>query len=93
MLVFLGVNWVVMDGNGDNMRLDDDWIWDFDGNVDWERHLDFLDDWNFDLLVDWVLFDVMMMDGVHVVRHRNLDVFAGKRKTFSLPFVSNFTIA
>lgn len=67
MRVFFSVDWVVMDGHGDNMGLDDDWVWNLHWNVDGEGHLDFLDDWNFDLLVDGVLFDVMMMDGVNVV--------------------------
>lgn len=56
-----------MDGHGDHMGLDDDWVWDLHGNVDGEGNLDFLDDWHFDLLVDGVLLDVVMVDGVNVV--------------------------
>lgn len=67
MRVFFSVNWVVMDGHGDNMRLDDDWVWDLHGVVDWVGNLNFLDDWDFDLLVDGVFFNVMMMDGVNMV--------------------------
>jgi hypothetical protein len=35
--------------------------------VDWERHFDFFDDWNFDLLVDWILLDVMMVNGMNAI--------------------------
>lgn len=57
----------MLDWDGNNMRLDDDWVWDFHGNVDGEGDLDFLDDWDFDLLVHGVFFDVMMVHGVNVV--------------------------
>jgi hypothetical protein len=74
------VDWVVVDWNGDNMRLDDDWVWDLDWNVNWEWNLNFLHDWDFDFLVDWIFFNMMMMDSVHVVWNGNLDVLAAKNK-------------
>lgn len=53
---------------------------DFDGNVDWERHLNFLDDWDFDFLVHWVLLNVMVVNGMNVVWDRDLNVFAASKK-------------
>lgn len=35
--------------------------------MDGERYLNFLDDWDFDLLVDWVLLDMMMVNGMNMV--------------------------
>jgi hypothetical protein len=69
MLVLRGVDWVVVDGDGDNMWLNDNWVWDLDWNMDWEGHSDFLDDWHLDLLVDWDLLDMVMVDGMHVIRN------------------------
>jgi hypothetical protein len=80
VLVFLGVDWVVVDWDSDNMRLHDDWVWNLHWNVDWERHFDFLDDWDLDLLVHWILLDVVMVNSVDVVWSRDLVVAAGRRK-------------
>jgi hypothetical protein len=44
--------------------------------VDWIRHLDLLNDWDLDLLVDGIFLDMMVMDGVNVVWDRDLDVMA-----------------
>lgn len=75
----------MVDGNSDHVRLNYDWVWDLDWDMDWERHFHFLDDWNFNLLVDWVLFDVVMVHGVDVVWNVDLDVLAeSKKKDFKL---------
>lgn len=107
LLVFWSVDWVVLDWDGDNMRLNNDWVsvdervlldhhresrlfWnlrDFDWNVDGERYLNFLDDWDFDLLVDWVLLDMMMVNGMNMVWDRNLNVFAVSKKHISIMFL------
>jgi hypothetical protein len=70
----------MVDWDGDNMRLHDNWVWDLDWDMDWERHFDFLDDWNFDLLVDWEFLNVMMVNGVHVVWDGDLDMLATRGK-------------
>lgn len=107
LLVFWSVDWVVLDWDGDNMRLNDDWVsvdervlldhhreswvfWnlrDFDWNVDGERYLNFLDDWDFDLLVDWVLLDMMMVNGMNMVWDWDLNVFAVSKKHISIMFL------
>jgi hypothetical protein len=82
--MFLSVNWVVVDWNGDNMRLNNEWIWDLDWIMDWERHFHFLDDWDLDLLVHWILFDVVMVNSMNMIWNGDLDVFtANKRRAFN----------
>lgn len=82
--MLLSVNWIVFDGNVDNMRLDDEWIRNFYDLVNGVWNLNFLDDWNFDLLVDWIFLDVVMVNGVNVVRHRDLNSFAVIKETEKL---------
>jgi hypothetical protein len=65
--VFLGVDWVVLHRNCDDLRLQHDWIWNLHWDVDWEGNFDFLDDWNFDLLVHWILLDMVVVDCVDAV--------------------------
>lgn len=77
------MNWVMMDWDGHNMRLNNNWIGNFNRNVDRERNLHFSDDWDFDFLVDWILFNMVMVNGVHMIGHRDLDVFTGSEKTRS----------
>lgn len=84
MLMFLSVHWVVMNGHSDNMRLNDDWIWNFHGHVNGEGHLNFLDDWNFDFLVNWELLNVMMVNCVHVIRNFNFNVMAAMEERIEL---------
>lgn len=84
MLVFLGVDWVVVDGNCNNMRLDDDWVWDLDWDMDWEWNSNFLDDWNFDLLVDWIFLNVVMVHGMNVVWNFDFDVLTKRKKKISI---------
>jgi hypothetical protein len=48
--------------------------------ITWERHFDFLDNWDFDLLVDWIFLNMMVMNSVNVIWNGNLDVFAVKLK-------------
>lgn len=76
--MFLGVNWVVMDWNCDNMGLNNDWIWDLHWHMNWEGYSNFFDDWDFNLLVDGEFFNVMMVNSVNVVWNRDLNVFAAK---------------
>lgn len=80
VLVFLGVNWIMMDWNGYNMRLDDDWVRNFDWDMDREGNSDFLDDWDFNFLVNWELLNMVMVNGVYVIRNFNLNVMAKKEK-------------
>jgi hypothetical protein len=61
------------------MGLDNNWVRNLHWIVDWEWHFDFLDNWDFNLLVNWILFNVMVVDCVHVIWNGNLDVFAGKK--------------
>lgn len=75
MLMLGSVNWMMVDWHSDNMRLDDDGIWDFDGNVDGIWNFNFFNNWHFNLLVDGELLGVMMMDGVDFVGNFNLDGF------------------
>jgi hypothetical protein len=70
----------MVDWDGDNMRLDNDWIRYFDWVVDWVWDFNFLNNWDFNLFVNWILFYVVMMDRVYVIGDRNLDVFAAKKK-------------
>lgn len=51
----------------DNMGLNDERVWNLDGHMDREGDFHFLDDWNLDLLVHWVLLDVVMVNGVDVI--------------------------
>lgn len=55
MLMLLSVNWVVMNWDRDNMWLNDERIWNFNRHMDRERNFHFLNNWNFDLFVDWKL--------------------------------------
>lgn len=80
VLMLRSVNWVVMNRNGDNMRLHDDWVWDFDWDMDGVGNLNFLNHWHFNLLVDRELFGVMMMDGVDLVRDLDFDCFTANNK-------------
>lgn len=69
-----------MDWNGYNMRLDDDWVRNFDWDMDREGNSDFLDDWDFNFLVNWELLNMVMVNGVYVIRNFNLNVMAKKEK-------------
>lgn len=70
--------------NSDYMRLDDDWIWNFDWNVNGIWNLNFFNDWNFNLLIDWELLGVVMMNGMNLVRYFDLDGFAVKEIKFTV---------
>ena len=69
------VYWVVVNWNSDNMWLNNDWIWDFHWVMDWIRDLDFLDDWNFNFLINWILFNMMMVNSVNMIWNFNLNGF------------------
>lgn len=56
-----------MHWDGDNMGLNDERVWNLDGHMDGEGDFHFLDDWNLDLLVHWVLLDMVMVNGVDVI--------------------------
>lgn len=43
--------------------------------MDWIRDLDFFDYRDFNFLINWELFDVMMMNCMHFVGNFNLDCF------------------
>jgi hypothetical protein len=64
VLMFIGMNWVVVHRNLHNVWFDYDWIRSFDGNMNSKWHLRFFDDRNFNLLVDWIFLDMMVVDCV-----------------------------
>lgn len=64
MHVLIRVDWELVDGNGVNFLLHDDWVGNFDWDFDWVWDFDFLDDGNFDDLDLWHLLVVMLVDGV-----------------------------
>lgn len=78
MLMLGSMDWMMMDWDSHNMRLNNDWIRYFDWNVNRIRHFDFLDDRDFNFLVDWEFLSVMMMNCVNLVRHFNFDVMTVK---------------
>jgi hypothetical protein len=64
VLMFIRMNWVVVHRNLHDVWFDYDWIRSFDWNVNGEWHFRFFDHRNFDLLVDWIFLDVMVVNCV-----------------------------
>lgn len=57
--------------------------------MDWIRHFDFLDHWDFDFLVDGYFFNVMMMNCMHMIWNIDLDMTILKRKEREMKFIGN----
>lgn len=57
--------------------------------MDWIRHFDFLDHWDFDLLVYGHLLDVMMVNCVHMIWNIDLDMLTILRKEKKMKFTGN----
>lgn len=79
-----------MNWHCDYMRLNNNWIWNFDGNMDGIWDFNFFNDWNFNLLIDWEFLGVVVMDGVNLIRHFDLDGFAEEIKFTVNEAVFNF---
>lgn len=48
--------------------------------MNWIRHFDFLDHWNFNFLVDGHFFNVMMMNCMHMIWDIDLDMLTILRR-------------
>lgn len=64
MHVLRRVDWVLVDGNGVNLLLHDDWVGNFDWDLDGIGNFDFLDDGHLDDLDFRHLLVVVLVNGV-----------------------------
>lgn len=62
--MFRRVYWELVNWNSVDLLLDDDWVWDLDGDLDWIWDLNFLDDRHFHDLDLWHFLVVVLVDGV-----------------------------